>query len=210
MSKGNLSAHSLQQIPRPRFVSDPSSLASPFTLRRRSDRTLASLISTFLPHVKMKRASATSFSTTHAVSTILFWPRDHQRGFGIANPLRIRRQRRHATPGHFIGRTGTNMSQFSLAGRTIPSISGSSKPSAFRHSHWIRANHGEIRRRFKSHRYDSNLRKSRRLNSRSLTAHSMLTGHATEAIRIRTDYNASVSRLQRVITDDWRLSESSR
>ena len=195
---------------------DPSSLISPFVLRRADrNRTLAisdqhvfspSLINEFV-------FGYFSLNNTRALDEPFLSQELTSAAIGIGNPALLFDD----TPGtrrlgHFIGRPGTNLSQFSFGGpndsfnqRDQKTFSISNNVTLIRDKHTFRFG-GD----FKSHQYDSSLPEEQATEFEKFDSITqILTGNATEAdtqfglteksFRFR-DYSA-------YIADDWKLSQ---
>ncbi|HEX5705350.1 MAG TPA: carboxypeptidase-like regulatory domain-containing protein [Pyrinomonadaceae bacterium] len=194
---------------------DPSSLASPFTLQRADqNRTLAiSDQHVFGPTlINEARFGYFYLNNTRSLDEPFLAQGFTSAALGIANPaLLFDDSPGTRRLGHFIGRPGTNMSQFSFGG---PNDSfNRRKQQTFSFSDtitWISGKHTlRFGGDFKSHRYDSNLPEEQATEFEKFDSFTqLLTGNATEAdtqfgtteksFRFR-DYSV-------FITDDWRLS----
>lgn len=194
---------------------DPSSLASPFTLRRADkNRTLSiSDQHVFGPSlINEMRFGYFLLNNTRTLDDPYLTDEFTSAAVGIANPALLF----DSSPGtrrlgHFIGRPGTNMSQFSFGG---PNDSvNQRKQQTFSLSNnltWIKSNHtlrfgGDLKR----HQYDSSLPEEQATEFEKFDSFTqLLTGNATEAdtqfglttksFRFR-DYSA-------YIADDWKIS----
>jgi hypothetical protein len=195
---------------------DPSSLISPFVLRR-ADRNRTLAISdqhvfgpTFINEVVF---GFFSLNNTRTLDDAYLTPELSNQAVGIINPAVLfddspgtRRL------GHFIGRPGTNLSQFSFGG---PNDSfNQRKQKTFSLSDnvtWIRDKHTfRFGGDFKRHQYDSSLPEEQATEFEKFDSITqILTGNATEAdtqfgiteksFRFR-DYSA-------YIADDWKVSQ---
>ncbi|MGZ5434739.1 MAG: outer membrane beta-barrel protein [Pyrinomonadaceae bacterium] len=194
---------------------DPSSLASPFTLRRADqNRTLAiSDQHVFGPTlINEARFGYFYLNNTRSLDEPFLAEGFTSAALGIANPaLLFDDSAGTRRLGHFIGRPGTNMSQFSFGG---PNDSfNRRKQQTFSIADtvtWITGKHTvRFGGDFKSHRYDSNLPEEQATEFEKFDSFTqILTGNASEAdtqfgitdksFRFR-DYSAFV-------TNDWRLS----
>jgi hypothetical protein len=195
---------------------DPSSLISPFVLRRADrNRTLAisdqhifspALINEFV-------FGYFSLNNTRSLDDPYLTPELSNEAVGIANPAVLfddspgtRRL------GHFIGRPGTNLTQFSFGG---PNDSFNKRKqqtfSIGNNVTWIKSNHTfRFGGDFKRHQYDSSLPEEQATEFEKFDSITqLLTGNATEAdtqfgiteksFRFR-DYSG-------FIADDWRVSK---
>lgn len=194
---------------------DPSSLASPFTLRRADqNRTLAiSDQHVFGPTlINEARFGYFYLNNTRSLDDPFLAQGFTSAALGIANPaLLFDDSPGTRRLGHFIGRPGTNMSQFSFGG---PNDSfNQRKQQTFSFADTLTLITGKHSLRFggdfKSHRYDSNLPEEQATEFEKFDSFTqLLTGNASEAdtqfgitnksFRFR-DYSG-------FITDDWRLS----
>ena len=195
---------------------DPSSLISPFVLRR-ADRNRTLAISdqhvfgpTFINEFVF---GYFSLNNTRALDEPFLSQALSNEAVGIINPA----TQFDDTPGtrrlgHFIGRPGTNLSQFSFGGpndsfnqRNQQTYSISNNVTWIRDKHTIRFG-GD----FKRHRYDSSLPEEQATEFEKFDSITqLLTGNATEAdtqfglteksFRFR-DYSA-------YIADDWKVSQ---
>lgn len=196
---------------------DPSSLISPFVLRR-ADRNRTLAISdqhvfgpTFINEVVF---GYFSLNNTRTLDEPFLSPELTNEAVGIGNPAVLfddspgtRRL------GHFIGRPGTNLSQFSFGG---PNDSFNQRKqqtySLSDNVTWIRDKHTfRFGGDFKHHQYDSSLPEEQATEFEKFDSITqLLTGNATEAdtqfglteksFRFR-DYSA-------YIADDWKISRN--
>jgi len=194
---------------------DPSSLASPFTLRRADqNRTLAvSHQHIFSPTlINEARFGFFYLNNTRSLDDPFLGEDFTSTAVGISNPaLLFDDSPGTRRLGHFIGRPGTNMSQFSFGG---PNDSfNQRKQQTFSFSDnvtWIRDKHTfRLGGDFKSHRYDSSLPEEQATEFEKFDSFTqLLTGNAVEAdtqfgvttksFRFR-DYSS-------YIADDWKVS----
>ena len=194
---------------------DPSSLASPFTLRRADqNRTLAVSDQHIFSPTLINEARFGFFylNNTRSLDDPFLGEDFTSTAAGISNPaLLFDDSPGTRRLGHFIGRPGTNMSQFSFGG---PNDSfNQRKQQTFSFSDnvtWIRDKHTfRIGGDFKSHRYDSSLPEEQATEFEKFDSFTqLLTGNATEAdtqfgvtqksFRFR-DYSG-------YIADDWKVS----
>lgn len=195
---------------------DPTSLISPFVLQRADrNRTLAvsdqhifspTLINEFV-------FGYFSLNNTRALDESFLTPQLTNEAVGIANPALLFDD----TPGtrrlgHFIGRPGTNLTQFSFGGPNDSFNQRQQKTFSFANNvTWIKGNHTfRFGGDFKRHQYDSSLPEEQATEFEkfdSLTQ--LLTGNATEAdtqfglteksFRFR-DYSG-------YLADDWKVSK---
>ena len=194
---------------------DPSSLASPFTLERGDrNRTLAISDQHIFGPTLINEARFGYFylNNTRSLAEQFLSQEFTSAALGIANPaLLFDDSPGTRRLGHFIGRPGTNMSQFSFGG---PNDSfNKRKQQTFSFSDgltWIRDNHTfRIGGDFKRHQYDSNLPEEQATEFEKFDSFTQfLTGNATEGdtqfgITNKTftfrDYSA-------YIADDWKVS----
>ncbi|MDQ5845323.1 MAG: hypothetical protein M3539_08510, partial [Acidobacteriota bacterium] len=194
---------------------DPSSLASPFTLRRADqNRTLAVSDQHIFSPTLINEARFGYFylNNTRSLDDPFLAEGFTSAALGISNPaLLFDDSPGTRRLGHFIGRPGTNMSQFSFGG---PNDSfNQRKQQTFSFSNnvtWIRDKHTfRFGGDFKSHRYDSSLPEEQATEFEKFDSFTqLLTGNAAEAdtqfgvttksFRFR-DYSG-------YIADDWRMS----
>ncbi|HKO99923.1 MAG TPA: TonB-dependent receptor [Pyrinomonadaceae bacterium] len=194
---------------------DPSSLASPFTLRRADqNRTLAISDQHIFGPTLINEARFGYFylNNTRSLNDSFLGEDFTSAAVGISNPaLLFDDSPGTRRLGHFIGRPGTNMSQFSFGG---PNDSfNQRKQQTFSLSNnvtWIRDTHTfRFGGDFKRHQYDSTLPEEQATEFEKFDSFTqLLTGNATEAdtqfgvtsksFRFR-DYSG-------YITDDWKLS----
>ncbi len=196
---------------------DPSSLISPFVLRR-ADRNRTLAISdqhvfgpTFINEFVF---GYFSLNNTRTLDEPFLSQELTSEALGIGNPaLLFDDSPGTRRLGHFIGRPGTNLSQFSFGG---PNDSfNQRKQQTFSigdNVTWIRDNHTfRFGGDFKSHRYDSSLPEEQATEFEKFDSITqILTGNATEAdtqfgiteksFRFR-DYSA-------YIADDWKVSRN--
>lgn len=194
---------------------DPSSLASPFTLRRADqNRTLAiSNQHIFGPSlINEARFGYFLLNNTRTLDDPFLTEGFTSAALGIANPaLLFDDSAATRRLGHFIGRPGTNMSQFSFGGPNDSFNQRKQQTYSFSDNlTWIRDNHtfrfgGDLKR----HQYDSSLPEEQATEFEKFDSFTqLLTGNATEAdtqfgltsksFRFR-DYSA-------YIADDWKVS----
>ena len=196
---------------------DPSSLASPFTLRRADqNRTLAiSDQHVFGPSlINEARFGYFLLNNTRTLDDPFLTEEFTSAALGISNPaLLFDDSPGTRRLGHFIGRPGTNLSQFSFGG---PNDSfNQRKQQTFSFSDnltWIKSNHTfRFGGDFKRHQYDSSLPEEQATEFEKFDSFTqLLTGNATEAdtqfgltsksFRFR-DYSA-------YIADDWKVSNN--
>lgn len=194
---------------------DPSSLASPFTLRRADkNRTLAiSDQHIFSPTlINEARFGYFSLNNTRSLDDPFLTDEFTSAALGIANPaLLFDDSPGTRRLGHFIGRPGTNMSQFSFGGpndsfnrRQQKTISFAENVTWIRNSHTVRFG-GD----FKRHQYDSNLPEEQATEFEKFDSFTqLLTGNATEADTQFgvTDKSFRFRDYSGYITDDWKVS----
>src|SRR5688572_7556604 len=194
---------------------DPSSLASPFTLRRADqNRTLAISDQHVFGATLINEARFGYFylNNTRSLDEPFLAEGFTSAALGIANPaLLFDDSPGTRRLGHFIGRPGTNMSQFSFGGPNDSFNRRKQQTFSFADNvTWITGKHTvRFGADFKSHRYDSNLPEEQATEFEKFDSFTqILTGNASEAdtqfgitdksFRFR-DYSA-------FITNDWRLS----
>lgn len=194
---------------------DPSSLASPFTLRRADkNRTLSiSDQHIFGPNlIHEARFGFFSLNNTRSLDDPFLTEEYTSAALGIANPaLLFDDSPGTRRLGHFIGRPGTNMSQFSFGG---PNDSfNQRKQQTFSFSDgltWIRDNHTfRFGGDYKRHRYDSSLPEEQATEFEKFDSFTqLLTGNATEA-DTQFGVTSKSFRFQDYsgyIADDWKVS----
>jgi len=196
---------------------DPSSLASPFTLRRADrNRTLAvSDQHVFGPTlINEARFGLFHLDNTRSLDDPFLARELTSQAVGISNPAILfddspgtRRL------GHFIGRPGTNLSQFSFGGPNDSFNERRQRTLSFADNvTWIRgANTFRFGGDFKRHRYDSSLPEEQATEFEkfdSLTQ--LLTGNATEADTQFgvTEKSFRFADLGAYAALDWKLSRS--
>ncbi len=194
---------------------DPSSLASPFTLRRGDqNRTLAVSDQHIFGPTLINEARFGYFylNNTRSLDEPFLSEEFTSAALGISNPaLLFDDSPGTRRLGHFIGRPGTNMSQFSFGG---PNDSfNKRKQETFSFSNgvtWIRGGHTfRFGGDFKRHKYASNLPEEQATEFEKFDSFTQfLTGNATEAdtqfgVTSKTftfrDYSG-------YIADDWKVS----
>ncbi|HEX7174204.1 MAG TPA: carboxypeptidase-like regulatory domain-containing protein [Pyrinomonadaceae bacterium] len=194
---------------------DPSSLASPFTLRRADrNRTLAVSDQHIFGPTLINEARFGYFllNNTRALDTPFLTDEFTSEAVGIANPaLLFDDSPGTRRLGHFIGRPGTNLSQFSFGG---PNDSFNQRKqqtfSVADNLTWIKSNHtlrtgGD----YKSHRYDSSLPEEQATEFEKFDSFTqLLTGNATEADTQFgvTEKSFRFQDFSGYITDDWKVS----
>ncbi|HEY5884514.1 MAG TPA: carboxypeptidase-like regulatory domain-containing protein [Pyrinomonadaceae bacterium] len=194
---------------------DPSSLASPFTLRRADrNRTLAVSDQHIFGPTLINEARFGYFylNNTRSLDDPFLTDEYTSASLGISNPaLLFDDSPGTRRLGHFIGRPGTNMSQFSFGGPNDSFNQRKQQTISFADNvTWIRDKHTlRIGGDFKSHKYDSSLPEEQATEFEKFDSFTqILTGNATEAdtqfgvteksFRFR-DYSA-------YLADDWRVS----
>ena len=194
---------------------DPSSLASPFTLRRADrNRTLAVSDQHIFGPTLINEARFGYFylNNTRSLNDPFLTEEYTSASLGISNPaLLFDDSPGTRRLGHFIGRPGTNMSQFSFGGPNDSFNQRKQQTFSFADNvTWIRDKHTlRIGGDFKSHQYDSSLPEEQATEFEKFDSFTqILTGNATEAdtqfgvteknFRFR-DYSAYVA-------DDWKVS----
>jgi hypothetical protein len=195
---------------------DPSSLISPFVLRR-ADRNRTLAISDqhiFSPSVINEFVFGYySLNNTRTLDDPYLTPELSNEAVGIINPaVEFDDSPGTRRLGHFIGRPGTNLTQFSFGG---PNDSFNQRKqqtySIGNNLTWIRGNHTfRFGGDFKRHQYDSSLPEEQATEFEKFDSITqLLTGNATEAdtqfglteksFRFR-DYSG-------FIADDWKVSK---
>lgn len=194
---------------------DPSSLASPFTLRRADqNRTLAiSDQHVFGPTlINEVRFGIFLLNNTRSLDDPFLTPEFTSKELGISNPA-ILFDDSPATRrlGHFIGRPGTNMSQFSFGG---PNDSFNQRKqqtfSLADNVTWIRSSHTfRIGGDYKRHQYNSSLPEEQATEFEKFDSFTQfLTGNAQEA-DTQFGLTSKTFRFQDYsgyIADDWKVS----
>ncbi|HEU0252993.1 MAG TPA: carboxypeptidase-like regulatory domain-containing protein [Pyrinomonadaceae bacterium] len=195
---------------------DPSSLISPFVLRRADrNRTLAISDQHVFGPTFINEAVFGYFSlnNTRALDEPFLSQELTSEAVGIANPaLLFDDSPGTRRLGHFIGRPGTNLSQFSFGGPNDSFNQRSQKTFSFVDNvTWIKDKHTlRFGGDFKRHQYDSSLPEEQATEFEKFDSITqILTGNATEAdtqfgiteksFRFR-DYSA-------YIADDWKISQ---
>ena len=194
---------------------DPSSLTSPFTLRRADrNRTLAvSDQHVFGPTlINEARFGYFHLNNTRRLDDPFLTEEFTNAAVGIHNPaLLFDDSPGTRRLGHFIGRPGTNLSQFSFGGpndsfnlREQQTYSFSDNLTWIRGSHTLRFG-GD----FKRHRYDSSLPEEQATEFEKFDSITqLLTGNATEA---DTQFGVTEKSFRFMdfsgfVTDDWKVS----
>lgn len=194
---------------------DPSSLASPFTLRRADqNRTLAvSDQHVFGPTlINEARFGYFYLNNTRSLDDPYLTDEFTSAAVGISNPaLLFDDSPATRRLGHFIGRPGTNMSQFSFGGPNDSFNQRKQQTFSFADNlTWIKGSHTlRFGGDFKRHQYDSSLPEEQATEFEKFDSFTqLLTGNATEAdtqfgvtsktFRFR-DYSG-------YIADDWKVS----
>jgi carboxypeptidase family protein len=194
---------------------DPSSLASPFTLRRADqNRTLAiSDQHIFGPTlINEARFGVFLLNNTRTLDDPFLTEEFTSSALGISNPaLLFDDSPGTRRLGHFIGRPGTNMSQFSFGG---PNDSfNQRKQQTFSFSDgvtWIRDNHTiRFGGDYKRHQYESSLPEEQATEFEKFDSFTqLLTGNAQEA-DTQFGLTSKTFRFQDIsgyIADDWKVS----
>ena len=194
---------------------DPSSLASPFTLRRGDrNRTLAvSEQHIFSPTlVNDVRFGFFHLNNTRSLDAPFLADSLTSRALGIGNPaLLFDDSPGTRRLGHFIGRPGTPLSQFSFGG---PNDSFNQRRqqtlSLSDNLVWIKGAHSlKLGGDFKRHRYDSSLPEEQATEFEKFDSFTqLLTGNATEADTQFgvTDKSFRFLDFGGYLADDWKLS----
>jgi hypothetical protein len=194
---------------------DPSSLASPFTLRRADqNRTLAISDQHIFGPTLINEARFGYFylNNTRSLDDPFLEEGFTSAAQGISNPaLLFDDSPGTRRLGHFIGRPGTNMSQFSFGGPNDSFNQRKQQTFSFANNvTWIHDKHTlRLGGDFKRHQYDSTLPEEQATEFEKFDSFTqLLTGNATEAdtqfgvtsksFRFR-DYSG-------YIADDWKVS----
>jgi hypothetical protein len=195
---------------------DPSSLISPFVLRR-ADRNRTLAISDqhiFSPSVINEFVFGYfSLNNTRSLDDTFLTPELTSEALGIGNPaLLFDDSPGTRRLGHFIGRPGTNLTQFSFGGPNDSFNRRNQRTFSLADNvTWIRDKHTfRIGGDFKRHQYDSSLPEEQATEFEKFDSITqLLTGNATEAdtqfgiteksFRFR-DYSG-------YIADDWKVSK---
>ena len=195
---------------------DPSSLISPFVLRR-ADRNRTLAISDqhiFSPSVINEFVFGYfSLNNTRALDESFLTPELTSEALGIGNPaLLFDDSPGTRRLGHFIGRPGTNLTQFSFGGPNDSFNRRNQKTFSLANNvTWIRDKHTfRFGGDFKRHQYDSSLPEEQATEFEKFDSITqLLTGNAAEAdtqfgiteksFRFR-DYSG-------YIADDWKVSK---
>ncbi|HYN85573.1 MAG TPA: TonB-dependent receptor, partial [Pyrinomonadaceae bacterium] len=194
---------------------DPSSLASPFTLRRADkNRTLAvSDQHVFSPtFINEARFGYFHLDNTRSLDDPFLTDEFTSEALGIQNPaLLFDNSAATRRLGHFIGRPGTNLSQFSFGGpndsfnrRKQQTYSFTDNVTLIRGAHTLRTG-GD----FKRHQYDSNLPEEQATEFEKFDSFTQfLTGNATEADTQFgvTDKSFRFMDVSGYLTDDWKAT----
>jgi hypothetical protein len=194
---------------------DPSSLASPFTLSR-ADRNRTLAISDqhiFTPTlINELRFGLFSLNNTRSLNDPFLTQEYTSAALGIANPaLLFDDSPGTRRLGHFIGRPGTNMSQFSFGG---PNDSFNRRKqltySISDNLTWVKGSHTfRMGGDFKSHKYDSSLPEEQATEFEKFDSFTQfLTGNAQEA---DTQFGLTSKSFRfkdygLYLADDWRVS----
>ena len=194
---------------------DPSSLISPFVLRRADrNRTLAisdqhifspALINEFV-------FGYFSLNNTRALDEPFLIPELTSEAVGIGNPaLLFDDSPGTRRLGHFIGRPGTNLTQFSFGGPNDSFNRRNQKTFSIANNvTWIRDNHTfRFGGDFKRHQYDSSLPEEQVTEFEKFDSITqLLTGNATEADTQFgiTEKSFRFRDFSGYIADDWKVS----
>jgi len=194
---------------------DPSSLASPFTLRRADqNRTLAiSDQHIFGPSlINEVRFGYFYLNNTRSLDDPFLADELTSTALGISNPaLLFDDSPGTRRLGHFIGRPGTNMSQFSFGGPNDSFNQRKQQTFSIADSvTWIRDKHTfRFGGDFKRHQYDSSLPEEQATEFEKFDSFTqLLTGNATEA---DTQFGVTSKSFRfkdysGYIADDWKVS----
>ena len=194
---------------------DPSSLASPFTLRRADqNRTLAVSDQHILSPTLINEARFGFFylNNTRSLDEPFLGEDFTSTAVGISNPaLLFDDSPGTRRLGHFIGRPGTNMSQFSFGGPNDSFNQRKQQTFSFADNvTWIRNKHTfRFGGDFKSHRYDSSLPEEQATEFEKFDSFTqLLTGNAAEA---DTQFGVTQKSFRfqdysGFLADDWRVT----
>ncbi|HZB46385.1 MAG TPA: carboxypeptidase-like regulatory domain-containing protein [Pyrinomonadaceae bacterium] len=194
---------------------DPSSLVSPFVLRRADrNRTLAvSDQHIFSPSlINEARFGYFSLNNTRALDEPYLAQELTSEAVGISNPaLLFDDSPATRRLGHFIGRPGTNLSQFSFGGPNDSFNKRKQQTYSFADNvTWITGAHTlRFGGDFKSHRYDSSLPEEQATEFEKFDSITQLvTGNATEADTQfgLTEKSFRFKDYSGYVADDWKLS----
>ncbi|HLA11578.1 MAG TPA: TonB-dependent receptor [Pyrinomonadaceae bacterium] len=194
---------------------DPSSLASPFTLRRADrNRTLAiSEQHVFGPTlINEARFGFFSLNNTRSLDDPFLGEDFTSAAVGIVNPALLSDDSPGTSRlGHFIGRPGTNMSQFSFGGPNDSFNRREQQTFSFSDNlTWIRGSHTlRLGGDFKRHQYNSNLPEEQATEFEKFDSFTqLLTGNASEADTQFgvTDKSFRFRDYSFYIADDWRVN----
>jgi hypothetical protein len=194
---------------------DPSSLASPFTLRRADqNRTLAiSDQHVFGPTlINEARFGFFHLNNTRTLDDPFLTDEFTSAAVGISNPaLLFDSSPATRRLGHFVGRPGTNMSQFSFGGPNDSFNQRKQQTYSFSDNvTWIRDKHTfRIGGDYKRHQYDSSLPEEQATEFEKFDSFTqLLTGNAQEA-DTQFGLTSKTFRFQDFsgyIADDWKVS----
>lgn len=194
---------------------DPSSLASPFTLRRADQNRTLSVSDQHLFSPTLINEARFGFfylNNTRSLDDPFLGEDFTSEAVGISNPaLLFDDSPGTRRLGHFIGRPGTNMSQFSFGGPNDSFNQRQQQTFSFTDNvTWIRGQHTlRFGGDFKSHRYDSSLPEEQATEFEKFDSFTqLLTGNASEA---DTQFGVTKKSFRfqdysGYIADDWKLS----
>jgi len=195
---------------------DPSSLISPFVLRR-ADRNRTLAISdqhVFSPTIINEVVFGYfSLNNTRALDEPFLSQELTSEAVGIANPaLLFDDSPGTRRLGHFVGRPGTNLSQFSFGGPNDSFNQRKQKTFSLADNFtWIRDKHTfRFGGDFKRHQYDSSLPEEQATEFEKFDSITqILTGNATEADTQFgiTEKSFRFSDYSGYIADDWKVSQ---
>jgi len=194
---------------------DPSSLASPFTLRRADqNRTLAISDQHIFGPTLINEARFGFFylNNTRTLDDPFLTEEFTSAALGISNPaLLFDDSAATRRLGHFIGRPGTNMSQFSFGGPNDSFNRRKQQTASFADNvTWIKDNHTiKFGGDYKRHQYDSSLPEEQATEFEKFDSFTqLLTGNAQEA-DTQFGLTSKTFRFQDYsgyITDDWKVT----
>ncbi len=194
---------------------DPSSLISPFVLRRADrNRTLAISDQHIFSPTLINEARFGFFflNNTRTLDDPFLAENLSSAALGIQNPaLFFDDSPGTRRLGHFIGRPGTNLSQFSFGGPNDSFNRRKQQTYSFSDNvTWVKDNHSlRFGGDFKRHQYDSNLPEEQATEFEKFDSITQLiTGNATEADTQFgiTDKSFRFQDYSAYIADDWKVS----
>jgi Carboxypeptidase regulatory-like domain len=217
LSKNNMLSGTffLSNFPALDSFPDPSSLISPFVLQR-ADRNRTLSISDqhiFSPTlINEARFGVFLLNNTRALDDAFLTQELTSESLGISNPaLEFDDSPGTRRLGHFIGRPGTNLSQFSFGGPNDSFNRRKQQTYSFSDNvTWIKDNHTfRFGGDYKRHQYDSNLPEEQATEFEKFDSITqLLTGNATEADTQfgLTEKTFRFQDYSGYIADDWKVS----